>query len=157
MKIAIATFGTRVSPRFDCAPSLLVVTVDATGTPVRQELSAVNWAPHQRIMGLLELGVDTVVCGGIDCWSAASLQSAGVTIYGWVAGEVEDALAALLRGELDSQAAMPSGAPCRCRRFPGYDAASAPPAAAERKASGRGGHAGRRGLAWGGPDAPANR
>jgi len=31
-------------------------------------------------------------------WSLESLQSAGITIYGWVTGEIEDALAVLLRG-----------------------------------------------------------
>jgi len=44
MKIAIPTFATRVSPRFDCAQSVLVVTVDEVGVPERQELPAGDWA-----------------------------------------------------------------------------------------------------------------
>jgi len=121
MKIAIPTFATRVSPRFDCAQSVLVVTVDEGGVPERQELTASHWAPHERINRLVELGIDTVICGGIDRWSAASLQSAGVTIYGWVAGEVDDALAALLQGDLDAEAATQRAGRCRCRRFPAED------------------------------------
>ena len=119
MKIAIATFATRVSPRFDCAESILVVTTDEGEPSKRQELSTSDWAPHERINRLLELGVDTVICGGIDRWSAASLQSAGVTIYGWVTGEAEDALAALLQGDLDCEAATEDAGRCRCRCFPG--------------------------------------
>ncbi len=114
MKIAIPTFATRVSPRFDYAQSILLVTVDEGQISGRQELSAVNWAPQERIKNLLELGVDKVICGGIDRWSVASLQSAGVTIYGWVAGEIEDSLSALLQGDLDAENPAEG---CRCRRF----------------------------------------
>jgi predicted Fe-Mo cluster-binding NifX family protein len=121
VKIAIPTFGTRVSPRFDCAQAVLIVSVDDSESTKREELVASGWAPHERINKLLELGVDTVVCGGIDSWSVESLQSAGVTIYGWVAGEIEDMLAALLRGELDSEAVMEAGGRWGCRRFPGDD------------------------------------
>jgi predicted Fe-Mo cluster-binding NifX family protein len=121
MKIAIPTFGTRVSPRFDCAQAVLIVSVDDGESTRREELVASGWAPHERINKLLELGVDTVICGGIDSWSTESLQSAGVTIYGWVAGEIEDVLAALLRGELDSEAMTEAGGRWGCRRFPGDD------------------------------------
>jgi predicted Fe-Mo cluster-binding NifX family protein len=108
-KVAIPTFGTRVSPRFDCARAVLVIAIDDGKPSERQELVASNWAPHERINQLLELGVDTVICGAIDCWSAESLRSAGVTIYDWVTGEIEDSLAALLRGDLDSDTATEAG------------------------------------------------
>ena len=117
MKIAVPTFGTRVSPRFDCARTVLVMTVDEGRPSAPEELRASNWAPHERINRLLELGVDTVICGGIDQWSVESLRSAGVTIYGWVAGEVEDALAALLRGDWDCEATARAEGWWGCRRF----------------------------------------
>ena len=121
MKIAIPTFGTRVSPRFDCARAVLVVGFDNGNPSARDQFVASNWAPHERINKLLELGVDTVICGGIDRWSVESLQSEGVTVYGWVTGEVEDAVAALLDGDLDSEAAVQASGGCRCRRFPADD------------------------------------
>ena len=83
----------------------------------RLELAASDWPPHERIHRLLELGVDTVICGGIDRWTTMALQSAGVTIYGWVTGEVGGALTALLNGDLDDEAATQGGGRCRCRRF----------------------------------------
>ena len=147
MKIAIPTFATRVSPRFDCAQSVLVVTVDDGNASERRELSAGDWAPHERVNRLLELGVDTVICGGIDCWSVASLQSAGVTVYGWITGEIEDALSALLQGNLDSDAAMEDGGRCGCRRFPGDDEErdrSADSQRGRRRRRGRGGAGGPR-------------
>jgi predicted Fe-Mo cluster-binding NifX family protein len=103
MRIAIPTFGNRVSPRFDCAQSVLIVTVDNGQLGEREEVAASSWAPYERINRLVEFGVDAVVCGGIDCWSAESLESAGIAIYGWVTGEIEDALAAYVQGDLYSE------------------------------------------------------
>jgi predicted Fe-Mo cluster-binding NifX family protein len=119
MKIAIPTFGTRVSPRFDCAQSVLIVTIDNGKAVKRQEYAASDWTPRERIKKLLELGVDTIVCGGVDQWSIGALRSAGATVYCWVAGEAETSLAALLRGDLDAQAAMEDRDGCHCRRLAG--------------------------------------
>ena len=151
MKIAIPTFATRVSPRFDCAQSVLIVTLDEGEAPQRQELTASDWTPHEHINRLLEFGVETVICGGIDRWSVASLQSAGVTVYGWVAGEVEDVLAAFLQGELDAEAATGGRGRCGCRRFAGDDGAGI----GSPGARGRGGRGRRRGGGRGaGPGGP---
>ena len=139
MKIAIPTFATRVSPRFDCAQSVLMVTIDEGRVSGRQELTASDWAPNERINRLLELDVNTVICGGIDRWSAASLQSAGVTVYGWVTGEVEDAISALLRGDLDAEAAMGATGRCACRRFPGDEEAGTRASDPGQGTRGRGG------------------
>jgi predicted Fe-Mo cluster-binding NifX family protein len=119
VKIAVPTFGTRVSPRFDCAQGFLVLTVEAGDTSDRRELTAAGWAPHERINRLLELGVGAVLCGGIDCWSAESLQSAGVTVYSLVTGEIDDAVAALVRGDLDAEPVTQAGGRPRCRRLAG--------------------------------------
>ena len=145
MKIAIPTFATRVSPRFDCARSVLMVTIDEGGAPERQEFAARDWALHERIHRLLELGVDTVICGGIDRWTTMALQSAGVTIYGWVAAEVEDALTALLNGDLDAEAAMQCGGRCRCRRFAGDHGVGTVQPVPTQGIRGRGGGGGRHG------------
>ena len=143
MKIAIPTFGTRVSPRFDYAQSVLIVTIDEAGAAERQEITATDWAPHERINRLLELGVETVICGGIDRWSAASLQSAGVTIYALVVGEAEDALSALLQGKLDTEAALAGNSRCACRRFAADDDPSTSSPGPGQGIRGRGGRGGR--------------
>jgi predicted Fe-Mo cluster-binding NifX family protein len=121
MKIAIPTFGARVSPRFDCAREIAIVTVGEDGLLQRSELTASDWLPRERIRRLLELGVDTVLCGGIDRWTTMAFQSAGVTVYGWVAGEVGDALDALLQGTLECDSRAKHGGRFGCRCFPGND------------------------------------
>ena len=40
MKIAMPTFRDRVSPRFDCAASFLVLTIEHEQVAQRQEISA---------------------------------------------------------------------------------------------------------------------
>ena len=103
---------------------------------------------------MLELGVDTVICGGIDRWSVESLRSEGVTIYGWVTGEVEDAVESLLSGELDSEATVQAGGRCRCRRFVPDEMTGTQPQAPGRGMRGRGrGHRNRGGGRRGAPTA----
>ena len=116
MKIAIATFGTRVSPRFDCAQSFLIVTVEDDKVAYRTEIAAADWAPHHRVGKLVELGVEVVIWGAIDRWSAESFEAENITVYGWVTGEVDDALNCLIRGELVSEAIMGTGGRC-CGRW----------------------------------------
>ncbi len=122
MKIAIPTFGDRVSPRFDCAQAFLVVTVEDGSPSERQEVAADGWAPYERINRLVELGADAVICGGIDCWSAESLRSAGIVLYGWVNGTIDEALNALCQGELSTESLII--ADVRCRRGRGLDSES---------------------------------
>ena len=100
MNVAIPLFGTRVSPRFDCAQVVLVVEADDGQYRHRREVVFAGLAPHERINRLLQLGIDTLVCGGIDRWSAESLQAAGVKLFAFTTGEAEDALALLLEGSL---------------------------------------------------------
>jgi len=100
VKIAVPVFGSRVSPRFDCAQVFLLVTAEEGSGLQRQELAATNWAPHERINRLMELGVNAVICGGIDWWSAESLRSAGIVVCNAITGDVDEALDALLRGDI---------------------------------------------------------
>ncbi|MBN1908640.1 MAG: NifB/NifX family molybdenum-iron cluster-binding protein [Pirellulales bacterium] len=155
MRIAIPSFGTRVSPRFDCAGTILVVEIadsQAAEGPsqTRREEKAVNWDAAERVERLIAWDVDVVLCGGIDCWSVEALQSAGITVYGWVAGEIEEALSAFLRGEFDLQPESPDRGWCRCRRFAGGEGPPGPGRGRGRRGGqGRGGQ-GRGGRGQGG-------
>jgi predicted Fe-Mo cluster-binding NifX family protein len=105
------TFGNRVSPRFDCANTIVVTTVRGKEIAARRELDAKGWTPHERVARLIALQADVVVCGGIDHWSAAGLRDAGITLYSGVTGTSEENLEALLKGQLTSRhAAEPASA-----------------------------------------------
>jgi predicted Fe-Mo cluster-binding NifX family protein len=106
MKIAIPTFGSRVSPRFDCAPSLLLFTVENEKVIERGEAHLAHLGPWQRMEKLKELNVEVLICGGIDGYSARLLAFNQIQLIAWVAGEVEEAIKCYLRGNLRPGAAL---------------------------------------------------
>ena len=105
MKVAIPVFGARVSPRFDCAVGFLLGEVVDGELKRCEEVSALSWAARDRVKKLVELGVDTLICGGIDRVSATQCSVQGVRVYSWITGDAVDALESLLSGELGSQQA----------------------------------------------------
>ena len=113
--IAIPLFGTRVSPRFDCAGQLLVAGAHDGSITSRATVPSGGRAPLERIKQLEDLKVETLICGGIDLFSTMQLSSRNITILSWVTGEVEDVLDFFLRGELESGAIIGSKGCCRGR------------------------------------------
>ena len=56
---------------------------------------------HGALAGFLQAqGVDTLICGGIGGGAQAALQNAGITFYGGVRGDADDAVLDLLNGSL---------------------------------------------------------
>lgn len=120
MRVAIPLFGTRVSPRFDCAREFVVVDAVGGEAGQRQNLAAAGWTPLDRIRKLVELGVETVICGGIDRFTMQQLAFHNINLFPWITGEAEDALNCLLKGELQAGFMMGAGGRCRGRwRFRG--------------------------------------
>lgn len=109
MKIAIPLFDRRISPRFDCARSFFIVSVENGEIVESRKLSASDWTRRGRVKKLCGLGVQTLICGGIDRLSAELLTLYGVVIYSWVTGIAKDALHTFLRGELESGTMVGSG------------------------------------------------
>ena len=102
MKIAIPLFDSRISPRFDYARRFLLGDVENGAVIKRNMLPTEGLTSLSRIKKLIEIGVDILICGGIDETSAWKLQFHEVKLYAWVTGEAEDALSCFLRGELES-------------------------------------------------------
>lgn len=56
---------------------------------------------HGALAGLLsKLEVDTLICGGIGAGAQNALAEAGIHLYGGVSGNADEAVAALLAGNL---------------------------------------------------------
>jgi predicted Fe-Mo cluster-binding NifX family protein len=112
MKVAIPIFGPRVSPRFDYAPGLLIFNLEDGKVLKSEKFSLQTWDRLQRLQKLQELGVQTLICGGIDGNSAQVLSDYGIRVIAWVAGEADEAMRCFLQGTL-----RPGVALCpRCRR-----------------------------------------
>ena len=50
---------------------------------------------------LADLGVETLICGGIGGGARNALGKAGITLYGGASGDADAAVAALISGRLD--------------------------------------------------------
>jgi len=111
MKIIIPLFENRISPYFDYAPAILLVTIEGGNIVERQEVSFSGWSMEQRLAYCRETGVGTLICGGITNTTHLLLESSGVKVISWVSGEAEKALALHLKGRLE-----PGTMLCRGRR-----------------------------------------
>lgn len=61
-----------------------------------------NGHGHGALAGFLkEQGVDVLICGGIGGGAQAALHNAGIRFYGGVRGDADEAVMALLAGQLN--------------------------------------------------------
>lgn len=110
MKVAIPLFGTRVSPHFASAPELLVVLAQEhiICSTMRFPFSMASLSEKKQ--KILSLGVDTLVCGGIDRETRRWLERRAICVMVNAAGEAEEILSHLLglrRRSDGDQAGMP--------------------------------------------------
>jgi len=98
MKIAIPLFGSVVSPRFDFAREMLIVTCRDGEVLEREKISLPSGPPLWRVALLRDIGVTVVICGGISAFSGRLLASHGVQVIPFAAGPVEEVLEEFLAG-----------------------------------------------------------
>jgi predicted Fe-Mo cluster-binding NifX family protein len=106
MRVAIPIFGARISPRFDFAPALLLLTLEKGEIKAREEVSLSSWDLWRRVEKLKEFEVQTLICGGIDCYSQQRLEDKRIRVIPWIAGEAEEALRYFLNGTLKPGATL---------------------------------------------------
>jgi predicted Fe-Mo cluster-binding NifX family protein len=109
MRIAIPTYGERVSPRIDCAGSFLVVEAEkGTMNDIHEA-----WAEGSELHCLFDLlvreRIDVVLCGGIGREDRVALETAGIEVnWGW-AGDVKDVLKGFVSGRRGGSCWVPDG------------------------------------------------
>ncbi len=93
MTIAIPLFGERVSPHFSTAPELLVVLAgeQSIRTMMRFHFSQASLSEKKR--KILSLGVEILVCGGIDRATRGWFEKRGIRVIPNAVGEAEEVLA----------------------------------------------------------------
>jgi predicted Fe-Mo cluster-binding NifX family protein len=120
MKAAFATWNNRIAPVFDVAPVVSIVEAKdgrLVGEPQEARLDGVLM---NRVRRLVELGVDTLVCGAISRPLHDMVASQGVRLIPFVAGDLDKVVRAWLNGELAGGAfAMPGCYRRRRHRFHG--------------------------------------
>jgi predicted Fe-Mo cluster-binding NifX family protein len=102
MKVAIALFKDRISPRFDVCPEIWIVEL-SDGEMINQEKwPMASFNLQQRLDRLASKGLDKIICGGIDSFCMDHLGNSGIDVIHNVAGEAREVLNLLIRGGLRS-------------------------------------------------------
>lgn len=100
MKIAVTYENGNVFPHFGHTEQFKLYETDH-GKITDMQIVATNGSGHGALAGMLSaLKVDTLICGGIGAGAQNALAQAGIKLYGGVSGRADDAVAALLSGNL---------------------------------------------------------
>ena len=101
MKIAIAHWQGRVSPVFDVADRLFLITIEDSREVHRESLRLASRDPFERARKLAERGVDVLLCGAVSSALEKALTAAGIRVLGFLGGELESIVTAFLDGQLN--------------------------------------------------------
>lgn len=119
MKTAMITWNDRIAPVFDTALEAVVIETEQQVIIGRETISLPEGNPLDKIVALAEVGVSVVICGAISNPFRYQAMAYGVTVYAFIAGDVEAVIEAWLRNKLDWNAFAMPGCGRRRRRGKG--------------------------------------
>jgi predicted Fe-Mo cluster-binding NifX family protein len=100
MVLGIPLFGSRVSPHFSTAREFLVVFARENRIHTRSRLEFSKDSPAQRRRRLLAMGIDSLICGGIDNATKQWFEERKVHVIENTMGDVEKVISRYLdKGE----------------------------------------------------------
>ncbi|MBN2412926.1 hypothetical protein JXQ31_14660 [candidate division KSB1 bacterium] len=118
--IAFAVWRDRISPLFDSSQVVLVLDVENGIEINRQHVTLKMQEPSSRAGELAERGVQVLVCGAISLAFASAIESMGINIIPFVAGDINPVIRSFLNGTVqNSDFRMPGCRRKRHRRFRG--------------------------------------
>ena len=126
MKIAVTIWNDRIAPVFDVARDIRLVEVIDGRMLDPQEDILTGELPVQKALRLVELGVETLICGAISRPAGAMIASYGIQVVPFVAGNPEAVIMAWLKGGLTEEVFMMPGCRRRGREGPCRRPADAP-------------------------------
>ncbi|MDY0274031.1 MAG: hypothetical protein RBR42_01175 [Desulfomicrobium sp.] len=101
-RIAIHYWQDHIAPVFDTGGPLLVIDGNT-----REKHMLIQTLPLARAQELVQVQVDHLICGALSRPMHEAIVGRGITITGFVTGEIEAVLTAWTLGRLDSTFAMP--------------------------------------------------
>jgi len=104
MKAAFATWNNRIAPVFDVAQDILLVETDSGRIVAESEEILPEELPVHKALRLAELGVDTLVCGGISRPLLATVTGYGIRVIPFIAGDLREVIEAWLGSRLTGDA-----------------------------------------------------
>lgn len=108
MRLAVAVWGSEVSPVFDFAHRIIVVQCDEAHEQARYQYELPEESMSSRAERLRELGVNILMCGAISNPLAKMVRGLGIILIPWKCGLIEEVLMAYFSGNLqDPRFSMP--------------------------------------------------
>jgi predicted Fe-Mo cluster-binding NifX family protein len=101
MQVALTVWEGRISPLFDATRMLLVANI------TERTITAWRYVPLEcdsafsRAAKLADLGVTTLICGGISELFANAIEAQGIRLIPFVSGTVQEVLDAYLNGQVN--------------------------------------------------------
>ncbi len=100
-KIAVTYENGNVFPHFGHTGQFKVYDIEG-GKVIGAQVVDTDGKGHGALAGMLSgLKVDTLICGGIGAGAQMALKEAGIKLYGGVSGDADEAVNALLAGNLN--------------------------------------------------------
>ncbi len=101
MRIAVTYLDGQIFQHFGHTEFFKVYDV-ADGQVTASQVVSTNGSGHGALAEVLNaLRADVLICGGIGGGAQMALASVGIRLYGGVSGDADEAVEALLVGELD--------------------------------------------------------
>jgi predicted Fe-Mo cluster-binding NifX family protein len=96
--LAIPNFGQRVSPRFDYAESLQLVSIEESKIKNRETIKLLVHSNLERLNIVTRLNPDVLICDGISDLSREKLNDSKIKVIAWVHGEIDEILEKYMNG-----------------------------------------------------------
>jgi len=100
VKVAIPVFGRWISPRFGFSPEMWILTIEGGELILKERLSMVGLTLPQWFNRLSSLGIDTLICGGIDGFCYRQLKALGISVIHEIVGDADETIDLFLKGKL---------------------------------------------------------
>jgi len=100
MKTAFAYWDNRIAPVFDVARLIRIVESDHGRIIGESEALLEDGSPVRRAINLSQFGITTLVCGAISRPLREMIQSNGIKVIPFIAGDLDEVVRAWRDGEL---------------------------------------------------------
>jgi predicted Fe-Mo cluster-binding NifX family protein len=119
MKIAIPLFGTRISPRLDCAKKIHLIKIEEKDHKIFsfEETDFQAGSTGENLEFYVDHQIAVVICGGISIEMHDLLVKNNIRVISWVTGEAHKALDLFLKDRLVSGAMLCPGVRVKRWRF----------------------------------------
>ena len=104
--VGIVRMENRVAYRLDCADTIVVARKDRRGNVLLEEAALSERDAIRRVRQIADLGIETLICGGVSGFVFRMFQHHGIQVIGGVIGDAQDVLHHYLDGNLRAGAIL---------------------------------------------------